>query len=105
MVRCYCDPLWVTEFQYGDKRSQGGADRSFMKFREVGARLAIPSSLAERIGANRAALTVSGRELGLLWRKEPTLWGAAMLDDPEKTDSYRATPALTRWTAELNVTF
>jgi hypothetical protein len=105
MVRCDCDPLWVAEYQYSDKRSQGGADRSFMKFREIGARYSVPVSVAERIGASRAALTLSGRELGVLWRKEPDLWGAAMLDDPEKTDSYRATPALTRWTAELNLTF
>jgi hypothetical protein len=105
MIRCYCDPVFAAQFQYGDKRSQGGADRSFIKFRELGARYQLPALITERIGADRASLTISGRELGVLWRKEPDLWGAAMLDDPEKTDSYRSTPALTRWSAELNVTF
>jgi hypothetical protein len=104
MIRCYCDPVFAAQFQYGDNRSQGLADRSFVKFREIGARYQLPGSLTSRIGADRAALTLSGRELGI-WRRERELWGAGMLDDPEKTDSYRAIPALTRWTAELNVTF
>jgi hypothetical protein len=104
MIRCYCDPVFAAQFQYGDNRSQGLADRGFVKFRELGARYQLPGLLTERIGADRAALTLSGRELGI-WRKERELWGAGMLDDPEKTDSYRAIPALTRWTAELNVTF
>jgi hypothetical protein len=104
-VRCMCDPLYVTQFQYSDKRSQGGADDSFIKFREIGARYTLPGMLTQRVGASRGSLTVSGRELGVLWRKEATLWGAAMLSDPETTDTNRATPALTRWTAELNFTF
>ena len=104
MIRCYCDPVFAAQYQYSDNRSQGLADRGFVKFRELGARYQIPGSVTEMFGADRASITLSGRELGI-WRKEPELWGSGMLDDPEKTDSYRAVPALTRWTADVNVTF
>ena len=93
------------QYIYGDARNRSTPDQSFIKFREAGARYTIPSSLAARIGASRATLTVAGRELGMIWRKQNNLYGGAMTSDPETTDTNRIIPPPTRWTAELNVTF
>jgi hypothetical protein len=92
----------VAQRNYGDGRSLGVGDASFVKFREFAARYSLPSSFVGRMGANRGSLTVSGRELGLVWRKEPYIWGSKMMSDPEITDRFRSTPPLTRWSAELN---
>jgi TonB-linked SusC/RagA family outer membrane protein len=102
--RCHCDALAEAMLQYGDGRYGGAPDYGFIKFREAGARYSIPSSIAERIGATRASLAVSGRELGL-WRKEGYIWNSAMTGDPETTDTNRIIPPPTRWTVELNVAF
>jgi TonB-linked SusC/RagA family outer membrane protein len=102
--RCHCDALAEAMLQYGDGRYGGAPDYGFIKFREVGARYTIPTSLAERISASRASLAVSGRELGL-WRKESYVWNSAMTGDPETTDTNRIIPPPTRWTVELHVGF
>ena len=103
--RCHCDIMQESQYIYGDARNRSTPDYSFLKFREAGARYSIPSSLAERIGASRASLSIAGRELGMIWRKEDNLYGGAMTGDPETTDTNRIIPPPTRWTAELNVTF
>ena len=65
----------------------------------------LPGFVLEPIGADRASLTLSGRELDLLWRKDDYMWNSRMVGDPETTDTNRAPPPLTRWSVELNVTF
>jgi hypothetical protein len=66
--------------------------------------------LASRIGADRASLSVSGRELAHLYRAQPSNFGANM-GDPELADSdqgaanYRVMPPLSRLNAELRIIF
>ena len=102
--RCHCDALAEAMLQYGDGRYGAAPDYGFIKFREAGMRYTIPASLADLVGASRASLAVSGRELGL-WRRESYVWNSAVTGDPETTDTNRIIPPPTRWTAELNVTF
>src|SRR5690606_16934299 len=75
MERCYCDPVWVSQRYYNDRAYGGIADNSFVKFREVGARYELPGIVLEKLGADRASVTVSGRELALLYREDDWMWG------------------------------
>lgn len=45
-------------------------DASFARFRELAATYTLPNSLARRVGASRASITVAGRNLGL-WTNFP----------------------------------
>ena len=58
-------------------------DADFWKLREIGVRYSLPESLVARIGAERASLSVSGRELGIIWRAQDTLLGETNAQDPE----------------------
>ncbi len=58
-------------------------DADFWKLREIGVRYNLPESLVVRIGAERASLSVSGRELGIIWRAQDTLLGETNAQDPE----------------------
>jgi hypothetical protein len=76
-------------------RTIHGANASFAKLREISATYTLPPSLAERIGATRAAFTVAGRDL-LTWQAQkclpdnvpgyPPCYGGTVLADPETRD-------------------
>ena len=61
------DPLYFAGYRLNQWAQQAYYDGDFWKLREVGVRYQLPESVAARIGADRAAIGFSGRELALLW--------------------------------------
>ena len=108
--RCECDPFWVAGDRYGTGQVWGFHNAGFWKLREIGARYSLPASLAGRVGAERASLSVSARELANLWVAQQDNWGARIADPEESRindgeANYRVMPPLSRLSAELRVTF
>ena len=65
-----------------DPRTQLFFKGGFWKVRELGARIAVPESLAGRIGSDRASVSVSGNNLSNLWREQEYIFGQHV-SDPE----------------------
>jgi TonB-linked SusC/RagA family outer membrane protein len=124
--KCVCDPFIGAERGFGAWWAEGGAHSNtstyladFWKLREVGLRYTLPQSLVARIGAERASIAVSGRELANLWVKNngevrrPRNIDAPGLSiaDPELTRqelagaAHRSMPPLTTLNAALRVSF
>jgi hypothetical protein len=109
------DPIWT----YSDKVNPGGQftrtktyfDADFWKLREVGARFSFPQAWVDGIGASRASVAFSARNILSIWRKQTDIYGAA-LADPEYgasslsgTSNYWETPPLTSLNLTMRVTF
>ncbi|MSR36426.1 MAG: SusC/RagA family TonB-linked outer membrane protein [Gemmatimonadetes bacterium] len=108
--RCECDPFWVAGDRYATPQVWGFHDAGFWKLREIGLRANLPSSLIGRLGADRASLSVSARELANLWVAQADNWGAHIADPEESRigdgeANYRVMPPLSRLSAELRLTF
>jgi hypothetical protein len=96
----------------------GYFDGDYWKLREISTRYAVPESLARRIGADRASLAFSMREVAILWMAADRLGidaggkspnpGQRPLD-PEmgraNGNGCRAAPPSTTAHVTLNVTF
>ena len=61
-------------------------DAGWAKLRTVSATYDFPSSLASRVGADRASVTVAGRNLATLWVAEQEKFGHR-LPDPETSEA------------------
>jgi hypothetical protein len=59
----------------GDNFILGFFDMGFAKLREISATYSLPPGLTRRVGAGRAALTVSGRNLMTLWLAQEYVFG------------------------------
>ena len=116
--RCECDPTWVAGDRYGSMSTWGNFDADFWKLREVGVRYNLPESLTRRFGAERAAVSLSGRELAVLWRAQSEIGlvrssnPGLNIIDPEIGDinsgnnaNHRIFPPLTSLLFGLEVTF
>jgi hypothetical protein len=85
-------------------------DASYWKLREVGARFTIPQSFAARIGADRASLSISAREVETLWTADQDVAGL-VIADPETNRptpgqaNYRAMPPSSSINVNLRVSF
>jgi TonB-linked SusC/RagA family outer membrane protein len=103
------NPAQLAAFQNGDVfGAEYIRDASFLRFREVSASVFLPDTYAQRIGASRATLTLSARNLG-----EITNWTGM---DPEARFLGGARglfggfeqnhlPQLTSFTTSINITF
>jgi hypothetical protein len=104
--------------RYRSYVTQGFFEGDFWKLRELGLRYAVPESLAQMIGAERASLSVSAREVAILWQKQETLGidrgGNTGNPRPHALDpeigrnsgqGHRTTPPTTHLHLTLNVTF
>jgi TonB-linked SusC/RagA family outer membrane protein len=65
---CRCDPLVQATRQY-ENNTMGFHEGGYLRLREVGASLTLPSSLLESVGASRGVISISGRNLAMLWTK------------------------------------
>jgi hypothetical protein len=104
---------WIvknTDGMFTDNRVQWHFDADFWKLREIGVNYDLPLSIVQRAGADRASLSVSARELGVLWRAQEYLGGTAAgapgryFNDPEAGE-LRRLPGITTLAATLRVTF
>jgi TonB-linked SusC/RagA family outer membrane protein len=103
------NPAQLAAFQNGDVfGAEYIRDASFLRFREVSASVFVPAAYAQRVGASRATVTISARNLG-----ERTKWTGM---DPEARFLGGARglfggfeqnhlPQLTSFTTSINLTF
>ena len=100
------DPARIAEIQSGSPlRSFIFTDGSFAKLREVSASISLPEQMANQVGASRATLTLTGRNL-FTWTDYTGLdpeasfveFGYTLLEQDN-------TPQLTQFTATLNLSF
>ncbi len=116
--RCQCNPAFVVGDRYRTYFTQAFFPGDFWKLREIGVRLNPPDSFADMIGAERASLSLSMREVAILWQKQETLGidngGRSGNPRPHALDpeigrnsgsGHRVTPPLTNLHLTLNVTF
>jgi TonB-dependent SusC/RagA subfamily outer membrane receptor len=85
-------------------------DADYIKLREIGANYTLPESLASRVGAQRASLAFSMREVATLWAAQDEIWYATV-SDPElggaRTDDTlnRQIPGFSSASLTLRVSF
>ena len=118
--RCECDPVWVAGDRFRSQATWGYFDADFWKLREVGVRYNLSEAMANTIGASRASLSFSGRELLTIWQRQKTVGnflgteagnpGLPVLDPEMGTSSFgsanhRIMAPLTSMHLELRVTF
>jgi hypothetical protein len=105
------DPEWVFGFAVGDDTKRSLYDADFWKLREIGARLSIPESVTRAVGAQRASLSFSARNLLTIWQAQKRIYGVPITDPEYGSPSldgdsnYYETPPLTNVSITLRVTF
>ena len=119
-ARCSCYPPHVVGKTLRTEFTEGFFEGDFWKLREIGVRYSLPESLVQRIGADRASLSFSAREVAILWMKDDELGidagGTSPNPRPHPLDpevgrietggsGCRVTPPLTSTHVTLNVTF
>jgi hypothetical protein len=91
-------------------RHTGSFNASFAKLREVSANYTLPSTLAGRIGASRASVSVAGRNLWTIWTAQDEISGAPVTDPEARnatsiTGSNSNVPPLTSFVVTMRVSF
>jgi TonB-linked SusC/RagA family outer membrane protein len=110
------DPLFLAGNNAGpiaDDRYQGRFPADFWKVRQLGARYNLPESILARIGADRAAFSVSVNNMWVLWQKTKTDLSGNNIYDPDYSNNGNDPNATALWempgiasiTAGLRVTF
>jgi TonB-dependent starch-binding outer membrane protein SusC len=108
------DPVYVEGVVFFQRRPTNTFmyqiyDAAFWKLREVGLRYQLPQTMLRRTGVDRAALSVSGRNLWTIWQRTKDLTGAP-ITDPELTSPTGGSalgqmPGISSITASLRVSF
>jgi hypothetical protein len=111
MARLQDDPAWVYGYAVGDDTKRSLFDADFWKLREVGLRYTLPAAFVAQIGADRASLALSGRNLWTIWQAQSDIAGA-VITDPEfgapsldGDANFYETPPLSNISMTLRVTF
>jgi hypothetical protein len=117
------DPLYYAGYRLNQWAQLAYYSADFWKLREVGVRYELPESVAGRIGADRASIGFSGRELATLWWRDGGALGlgptspqamnmpASVSIDPEfgrgtlGDGGHRTLPAPTSFHIRLDVSF
>jgi TonB-linked SusC/RagA family outer membrane protein len=104
---------WIVRYYAGmfyDERVQGTYKADFWKLREVGLNYQLPAFLLGRVGAERASVGVSFRDIWTIWERTP--WNSGLkIPDPERGDgssgmsTLRQMPGIATVSATLRVTF
>jgi len=125
MSRAQTDVAYVVAGRMNGQDSE--FDASFWKLREVGVRWQLPEAVIGNIGASRASLAISARELWIIWQAQEQLYSGGCetanlcneltgnlglnIEDPEQGRrgaagaSWRTMPANTMFSATLRVSF
>ena len=72
-TRCSCNPAHAVGRRLNTRYSMGFFDGDFWKWRELSVGYRVPESLTQRIGAERASLAFSMREIAILWMADDEL--------------------------------
>ncbi len=81
------DPILLGYGQLGYSLGpQGAAKGGFARLRRLSATYTLPDVITSRVGASRAALTLSMENLAVLWRAQSSIFGAKIID-PEARNS------------------
>lgn len=108
------DPLFLAgTSSFLDDRYNGRYLSDFWKLREVGVRYTLPQTLVDRVGADRASLSVSGRNLLTIWQRNDTDLSGNPIYDPEYAinssnpaqTALWEMPGIAAFNASLRVTF
>jgi hypothetical protein len=82
VARLEDDPVWVYGDGVGDDTKRELYDADFWKLREVGVQYTVPGSWAGRIGADRASVSFSARNVWTIWQAQSEIYGL-VITDPE----------------------
>ena len=63
------DPIFMGQIEKS-RNSTGIIDSGYLAFQELGLQYQLPISLAQRMGASRASIAVSARNIGTIWREQ-----------------------------------
>lgn len=106
------DPFLAAYDEMNMWRVAGFMDAGFAKLREISASYVLPESWIARFGAERARLTVSGRNLATLWQATDEIYGRPVMDPEVRLTSdelsgYVQTvlPQMSQFFATVSVTF
>ena len=105
------DPLWVYGDGVGDDTKRELYDADFWKLRELGVRYALPRSWAEWMGAARASVSLSARNVWTIWRAQSEIYGLRVTDPEYGTPTldgngnFWETPPISSLSVTLRATF
>jgi len=106
------DPVWAASRVYNGTGIQWTTslyDGAFWKLREVGARYNLPQPWVAPIGAERASLALSARNLWTIWGAQTHIYGLPITDpefgNPNGGSNVRGQPPTVNWNLTLRVTF
>jgi TonB-linked SusC/RagA family outer membrane protein len=108
--RVHDDPVFVSLSRLAYE-NLGQYDTDFWKLREVGIQYILPGFMLDILGAERASLSVSGRNLGIIWQRQPYTVGGTKSMDPEFGNPVRGVnawftaPPTSSMTATMRVSF
>jgi len=90
------DPMYLAGTgAYYDDQYNGRFAADFWRLRQIGARYNLPQNIVSKIGADRAALSVSGNNLFILWQNTKVDKTGNNIYDPEYTLNSGGTPSTT----------
>jgi TonB-linked SusC/RagA family outer membrane protein len=80
------DPILLGYESLGvDGMNQAGIiDASFARLRRAAATYHLPESLSQRVGAERASITLAARNVAWLWQKETEVFGHRVVDHEQR---------------------
>jgi TonB-dependent SusC/RagA subfamily outer membrane receptor len=105
------DLAWVYGDRIGDATKRRLYDASFWKLREIGVRAALPEDVVAALGADRASVSLSARNVWTIWQAQPEIFGLP-ISDPEYgaatldgDSNFWETPSIASVDLTLRVTF
>jgi len=109
------DPLFLagTTSSWYDDRYNGRFPADFWRMRQVGMRYTLPASVTDKLGADRASLSVSANNIWTIWQKVTTDLSGNNIYDPEYSVNSSNPSATALWempgmaslNASMRVTF
>lgn len=112
------DPILLGYESLGvDGMNQAGLiDASFARLRRVAATYHLPDHLSNRLGADRASITLAGRNLAWLWQAQTEVFGHRVVDHEQRKvhsgadtalQAFRQEgwPTMREWSLSVRVTF
>ena len=100
------DPLFLAQWRGGQywNDSSWAYDGDFWRVREIGATWQIPAGIMGRLGADRASLAVSARDMFIPWRRVESINGVN-ISDPEHGGEGPLNNAVNFWHGPPNQSF